>query len=61
MKIAILQNKWHQNIEEGLRNIVKKVREILKDKDIDFLLLPEFFFGTCMVSARPEKSKRNYR
>lgn len=45
MKIAILQNKWHQNIEEGLRNIVKKAREILKDKDIDFLLLPEFFMG----------------
>lgn len=44
MKIAILQNKWHQNIEEGLQNIVKKVREILKDKDIDFLLLPEFFW-----------------
>lgn len=57
MKIAILQNKWHQNIEEGLRNIVKKARELLKNKDIDFLLLPEFFMGPAWFQPGQEKLK----
>lgn len=55
MKIAVIQNKWCENVEEGLCQIADKTADILKNKDMDFLLLPEFFMGSAWF--QPGQSK----
>lgn len=45
MKIAVVQNSWKPDIEKGLHQLVDKTESILREKQPDFLLLPEFFVG----------------
>lgn len=57
MKIAILQSKWNEDIDVCLQHVVRKVRKILNDSDVDFLLLPEFFLGPAWFQPGQEKLK----
>lgn len=45
MIIALIQNKWKNTPKETLEYLINKIDETLKDKKIDFLILPEFFMG----------------
>ncbi len=45
MKIAVYQNKWNDDINQGLQNVLVKTEDVLKEYKPDFFVLPEFFVG----------------
>lgn len=45
MKIAVIQNKWLENVEKNFDHVKELTIALLKKEKIDFILLPEFFLG----------------